>query len=115
MLRPRSVQISRMDGKRLEDSTVRGASAFLVAYCLICCLSMALVSLDNLSLETTVTAVIACINNIGPGLDMVGATGNYSQFSPFVKIVLSLDMLLGRLEIFPMLLLFLPSVWKKRV
>ena len=115
MLRPRSVQISRMDGKRLEDSTVRGASAFLVAYCLICCLSMALVSLDNFSLETTVTAVIACINNIGPGLDMVGATGNYSQFSPFAKIVLSLDMLLGRLEIFPMLLLFLPSVWKKRV
>ena len=115
MLRPRSVQISRMDGKRLEDSTVRGASAFLVAYCIICCLSMALVSLDNFSLETTVTAVIACINNIGPGLDMVGATGNYSQFSPFVKIVLSLDMLLGRLEIFPMLLLFLPSVWKKRV
>ena len=76
---------------------------------------MALVSLDNFSLETTVTAVIACINNIGPGLDMVGATGNYSQFSPFVKLVLSLDMLLGRLEIFPMLLLFLPSVWKKRV
>ena len=115
MLRPRSVQISRMDGKRLEDSTVRGASTFLVAYCIICCLSMALVSLDNFSLVTTVTAVIACINNIGPGLDMVGATGNYSQFSPFVKLVLSLDMLLGRLEIFPMLLLFLPSVWKKRV
>ena len=115
MLRPRSVQISRMDGKRLENSTVRGASAFLVAYCLLCCLSMALVSLDNFSLETTVTAVIACINNIGPGLDMVGATGNYSQFSPFVKLVLSLDMLLGRLEIFPVLLLFTPGVWKKRV
>ena len=115
MLRPRSVQISRMDGKRLESSTVRGASAFLVAYCILCCLSMALVSLDNFSLETTVTAVIACINNIGPGLDMVGATGNYSQFSPFVKIVLSLDMLLGRLEIFPVLLLFTPGVWKKRV
>ena len=115
MLRPRSVHVSRMDGKALEHSTVQGASAFLVAYCIISCVSMLLISLDNFSLETTTTAVIACINNIGPGLDMVGPTGNYSQFSNFSKIILSLDMLIGRLEIFPVLMLFVPRVWKKRV
>ena len=64
-------------------------------------------------METTVTAVLASINNIGPGLDMVGPMGNFSFFSPLSKIVLSFDMLLGRLEIFPMLLLFAPSVWRK--
>lgn len=115
MLRPRSVHIARMDGKTLEEDTIRGTSAFLVAYCAICMLSMLLISLDNFSMETTVTSVISCINNIGPGLDMVGPTGNFSQFSVFSKLVLSLDMLFGRLEIFPMLLLFSNQVWKKRV
>lgn len=115
MLRPRGVQLVRMDGKRVEEETIRGTTAFLVAYCLISIGSMFLISLENFSLETTVTSVIACINNIGPGLDMVGATGNYSQFSVFSKLILSLDMLFGRLEIFPMLLLFTPSIWKKRV
>jgi len=115
MLRPRSVQIARMDGKTLEEDTIRGTSAFLVAYCGICLASMLLVSLDNFSMETTVTSVVACLNNIGPGLDMVGPTGNYSQFSVFSKLVLSLDMLLGRLELFPMMMLCAPRVWKKRV
>ena len=115
MLRPRSVHIARMDGKTLEEDTIRGTSAFLVAYYAICMLSMLLISLDNFSMETTVTSVISCINNIGPGLDMVGPTGNFSQFSVFSKLVLSLDMLFGRLEIFPMLLLFSNQVWKKRV
>ena len=87
----------------------------LTAVVVLQALSMLLISLDNFSLETTTTAVIACINNIGPGLDMVGPTGNYSQFSNFSKIILSLDMLIGRLEIFPVLMLFVPRVWKKRV
>jgi len=115
MLRPRSVQLARMDGKTLEEDTIRGTSAFLVAYCGICLASMLLVSLDNFSMETTVTSVVACLNNIGPGLDLVGPTGNYSQFSVFSKLVLSLDMLLGRLELFPMMMLCAPRVWKKRV
>ena len=115
MLRPRGVHVARMNGKSLEEDTIRGTAAFLVAYCGICGLSMLLISLENFSLETTVTSVIACINNIGPGLDMVGPMGNFSQFSAFSKIVLSLDMLFGRLEIFPMLLLFYPKIWKKRV
>ncbi len=115
MLRPRSVHLARMDGKTLEEDTIRGTSAFLTAYCAICLLSMLLISVDDFSMETTVTAVVACVNNIGPGLDMVGPTGNYSRFSALSKIVLSLDMLLGRLEIFPMLVLCAPQVWKKRV
>ena len=76
--------------------------------------SVVLVSLDNFDLVTTFTAVAATFNNIGPGLGLVGPTGNFSAFSPFSKLVLIFDMLAGRLEIFPLLLLFTPSVWKKR-
>ena len=76
--------------------------------------SAVLVSLDNFDLVTTFTAVAATFNNIGPGLGLVGPTGNFSAFSPFSKLVLIFDMLAGRLEIFPLLLLFTPSVWKKR-
>jgi Trk-type K+ transport systems, membrane components len=115
MLRPRSVHLIRMDGKPLEDEVVRGTTAFFAVYSIICAVSMFLVAFDDFSMESTTTAVLACINNIGPGLDLVGPTGNYSQFSNLSKFVLSLDMLFGRLEIFPMLLLFSPSVWKKRV
>ena len=87
----------------------------MIAYTAIVTLSILLISLDNFSFETTVTAVIACINNIGPGLDMVGPTGNFSQFSDFSKLVLCLNMLLGRLEIFPVIMLFAPSTWKQSV
>jgi trk system potassium uptake protein TrkH len=92
---------------------IRNAYSFLSAYCLIVIVSLLLISVDNFSFETNITSVIACLNNIGPGLDMVGPTGNYSAFSDFSKIVLSLDMLLGRLEIFPLIILCVPSVWKR--
>ena len=115
MLRPRSVHIAQMDGKTIEEDTIQGTTAFLVAYCAISLLSMLVISLDNFSMETTVTAVISSVSNVGPGLDMIGPAGNFSQFSVLSKLILSLDMLFGRLEIFPMLLLFSPSVWKKRV
>ncbi|MEL7608714.1 MAG: TrkH family potassium uptake protein [Bacillota bacterium] len=114
MLRPRMVRPIRLDGKPLTDSVVRGTYAFAIVYSAICLGSMLLLTLDEKSMETTITAVFACINNIGPGLDLVGPAGNFSFFSPLSKFVLSLDMLLGRLEIFPMLLLFMPSVWKRR-
>ena len=68
--------------------------------------------IDGFDSETTITAVMACINNIGPGLNMVGPAGNFSMFSPVSKIILSLNMLIGRLEIWPMLLLFTPSIYK---
>ena len=113
MLHPRSVKVMKMDGKLMEDEVVSGVSIFMTSYCLIAAVSMGLVALDNFSMEATITSVLACLNNIGPGLDIVGPMGNYSSFSDLSKIVLSADMLLGRLEIFPMLLLFAPSVWRR--
>ena len=77
-------------------------------------LSILLVSLDGFNGSTTVTAVLATFNNIGPGLNLVGPIGNFAMFSPFAKIVLCLDMLFGRLEIYPMLVLLLPSTWSKK-
>lgn len=113
MLRPHSVRTVRMDGKTTEGGIVRGTTAFLVAYIAIAIFSMILVALDNYSQETTATAVLACLNNIGPGLDLVGPMGNFSEFSGLSKFVLSLDMLFGRLEIFPLLFLFTPAAWER--
>lgn len=113
LLHPRSVKVMKLDGKVLDDSVVRGVNVFLVSYALITILSMLLVSIDNYSSETTISSVLACIGNIGPGLHLVGPTGNYGMFSFFSKLILSLDMLLGRLEVFPILLLFSPAVWRR--
>ena len=81
----------------------------------IVAVSALLVSFDNFSFETNVTAVFACLNNIGPGLELVGPMGNFADFSPWSKLLLSFDMLAGRLEIFPMLLLFAPSIWRRKL
>ncbi len=113
MLRPRSVHVVRLNKKMVDDSTVRGVHVFALAYFFILAVSALIVSFDNYDGVTTLTSVIACISNIGPGLNMVGPTGNYSAFSDLSKIVLSLDMLFGRLEIFPMLLLFAPMAWRR--
>lgn len=113
MLRPRAIRPVRMDGKPLTEAVVRGTYAFSAVYAAICLVSVLLLTLDDHNLETTVTAVLACFNNIGPGLGMVGPMGNYAFLSPLSKLVLSFDMLLGRLEIFPLLMLFMPSVWRR--
>ncbi len=115
MLRPRQVETVCMDGKQLDDFVVRGVYGFTVAYIVICGASMLLVALDDFDFTTTASSVLACIGNIGPGLELVGPIGNYGAFSWFAKLVLSFDMLIGRLEIFPMLMLFSPAVWKRRV
>lgn len=114
MMNPNSVKVIKMDGKVVPDSVVKGVNIYMAAYCLIVAFSILIISLDNFGFTTTVTSVIACANNIGPGLEMVGPTGNYSEFSSLSKIVLSLNMLVGRLEIFPMMLLFAPSTWRKK-
>ena len=114
MLHPRSVKVIKMDGKPVEAEVLESTQTFMVVYCLIAIASMLLVALDNFDLETTLSAVLACLNNIGPGLSAVGPTQNYFALSPLSKLVLTADMLLGRLEIFPMLLLFAPSVWRVR-
>ena len=113
MLRPRSVHTVRLNKKVVDDATVHGVHVFALAYFFILAISALIVTLDNFDGVTTLTSVIACISNIGPGLNMVGPTGNYAAFSDLSKIVLSLDMLFGRLEIFPMLLLFAPAAWRR--
>lgn len=113
LVHPRSVKIVLMDGKKLEHPIVRAANIFIISYLFIMAASILLISLDNNDFTTNVTAVIATLNNIGPGLSKVGPAGNFEFFSDFSKYVLMFDMLAGRLEIFPMLLLFAPGTWKK--
>lgn len=112
VLHPRSVNPVRVDGHVVSSETLQGVNVFLSAYIAIAVVSFLILSLDNFSLETNLTAVLACLNNIGPGLDMVGPASNYAMFSGMSKLVLSLDMLLGRLEIFPVLILFNPRAWR---
>lgn len=113
LLHPRSVKVLTVDGKQVSQDTVRGVYAYLAVYTAVTMVSFLLVSLDNYDFVTTITAVEATINNIGPGLSMVGPTGNFAFFSPLSKIVLIMDMLFGRLELFPMLILLMPSTWRK--
>lgn len=112
-IHPRSVKTIKMDDKALDKDMVRSVSAFMVTYTIIFGASLIILAFDNLDLVTNFTAVTATINNIGPGLELVGPVGNFSAFSPIAKCVLMFDMLAGRLELYPILLLFAPSVWKK--
>lgn len=115
MLHPNAVSPIRFEGKPLTNQNVRGVHHFLTVYLLILTVSFLLLSLEQFDLITTFTAVISCMNNIGPGLEIVGPMGNFSQFTWASKLLLSFDMLVGRLEIFPMILLFAPSIWKRRM
>ena len=112
---PRSVKIITFDGNRVSDDTIRNTFAYFFIYVMIFAASVLVVALDNFDFTTTVTSVIATLNNIGPGLNMVGATGNFSEFGFLSKLVLIADMLLGRLEIFPLLFLFAPSKQKVKI
>ena len=109
----KSVRRVHMDGKGLDDQTVKSVSAYAVLYVLIFAVSAALISLNGTDFVTSLTAVGATLNNVGPGLNAVGPMGNYSAFSAFSKVVFIFDMLAGRLEILPILILFKPSTWKK--
>jgi len=113
ILHPNTVSSIRMDGEVVPSETVRLVYVFFGLYGVISLISILLVTLDGFSLETSVSAVMATINNIGPGLALVGPMGNYSQLSNSSKVVLTLDMLIGRLEIFPLLVLCFPSIWKR--
>ena len=113
VLNPRKVRMVRNNGAVMNETVIENTNAYLAAYVLIIIFSYILISLDNFSIGTNLTAVLACFNNIGPGLEAVGPTCNFSQFSDFSKLVLSMDMLAGRLEIFPILVLFSKSTWRK--
>lgn len=112
-IHPRSVKVIKMDNKPLSANSIRGVNAFFVTYTLIFVASLLIITFDNFDLVTNFTAVTATLNNIGPGLKLVGPTGNFGIFSPVAKYILMFDMLAGRLELYPILLLFTPSVWKK--
>ena len=114
MVHPRAVSVVRYEGKVVDKEVQTGTATYFALYSLCIVVPFLLLSLEPFSFETNFSAVVACFNNIGPGFDMVGATGNYSAFSDFSKIVLSLAMLLGRLEIFPLLLTFIPSAWYRK-
>ena len=112
-LRPRETRCLRLEGHPLENEVVRSVNVFLITYVVLFSLSVLLVSLDEYDLVTNFTAVAATLNNIGPGLNLVGSTQNFSLFSPAVKLLLTFDMLAGRLELFPVLLLFFHRTWKR--
>ena len=113
MRSPRSVRALKFDGKPMEEQTIKGIHAFFAAFMALFLLRILILSLDRQDHVSVFTAVTACFNNIGPGLGVCGPAGNYSTFSDLSKIVLSFDMLAGRLEIFPMLMLFTPATYRK--
>ena len=113
LLHPRSIRKLKLDGHTLEHEVVRSTNVFLIAYVLVFAISILLISFDGLDMVTNFTGVSAALNNIGPGLELVGPTQNFSIFSNGAKLVLIFDMLAGRLELFPMLLLFVRETWKK--
>lgn len=112
LTKPNWVRTPKMDGKRLENRTIQGALLFLVCYVLVFFGSLLLIALEDISFTTAFTAVASALNNIGPGLAQVGPTCNYGFLSPLSKGVLIFDMLAGRLEVFPILILLSPKTWK---
>lgn len=114
IIHPRQVKKIRMDGHPVDHETLRSANVFLVVYFVLLLTSMLLISVDEFDFSTNFTSVVTVLNNIGPGLNLVGPTQNFSIFSPFSKFVLMFDMLAGRLEMFPMMILLMPSTWKRK-
>ncbi|MBO4374078.1 MAG: TrkH family potassium uptake protein [Lachnospiraceae bacterium] len=113
-IHPRMVRNVHMNGRALKEETVDGVKVYLGAYIIIFVVSVLIVGYENHDLITNFTAVAATMNNIGPGLSMVGPTCNFAFFSPVSKYVLMFDMLAGRLELYPMLLLFAPTTWRSK-
>jgi trk system potassium uptake protein TrkH len=113
MVHPRQIKRITIDKDPIEPEIVRATNVYMVSYVIFFAVSVFLISFENYDLITNFTATLATINNIGPGLELVGPTANFAFFSPFTKIVLIFDMLAGRLELFPMLVLFFPATWKK--
>lgn len=113
MTRPNTVINVRMNKRVVDTNVLKGVNAYLIIYLITMAISVILLSLNGLDVTTTFTAVISCFNNIGPGLELVGPTSNFSCFNTFSKLVLIIDMLAGRLELFPILVLISPNTYKK--
>ena len=112
-LHPNAVKKIKMDGKAVSHEVMRATNIYMIVYLMIVAASIFIISFDEFDLVTNFTAVVTTLNNVGPGLSLIGPTGNFGIFSPLSKLVLSFDMLAGRLELFPILILFLRETWKK--
>ena len=113
LVHPRSVSVVRLEGKRVEETTVHSTAAYFILYFMLLFGGFLLIAWEDFSLETNLTAVITCLNNVGPGLGEVGPMGGFGGYSDFSKVLLSLIMLLGRLEIYPLVLALMPATWTK--
>lgn len=113
ILHPRTVHTVKIDSKKITHEVTRSVSVYFVIYTLIVVLTTILISLNGFDFFTTFTSVLATLNNTGPGMNIVGSTGNYAGFSIFSKIVFCFNMIAGRLELYPFLLIFIPSAWKR--
>ena len=115
ILHPRTMKKVHMDGHIIDEPTLRSVNMFIMAYIVLFSFSVLIVSWDNFDMTTNFTAVAATLNNIGPGLNMVGPMGNFSEYSDVSKYVFCFDMLAGRLELFPILVLFNPKTWNRQI
>lgn len=113
ILHPRSVHTVKMDKKRITHEVTRSVSVYFVIYTLIVIITTILVSLNGFDFMTNISAVLATLNNVGPGMNVVGSTGNYADFNIWSKLIFIFNMLAGRLELYPFLLIFMPSAWKR--
>lgn len=113
-LRPRMVDVIKVDGRPLSEQTAHSVAVYFALYMMCITGLLVALSFSPFDLETNLFATISCFNNVGPGFGMVGPLGNYSPYSPVIKLFLCAGMLLGRLEIYPMLLLFVPAAWRKK-
>lgn len=114
MVHPRSVKAIRLNGKQVDEATLNDLSAYTMAYFALAAVGLLLVTLDNVDFTSAFGAMATCLNNVGPGLGLTGPTGNFGFFSDFSKYVLSVLMLFGRLEIFPLLLTFCPVLYRNK-
>ncbi len=114
VLNPRKVQVVRVNGKPVDETVLDNANAYLAAFVSIFVVSFLVVSLDGMSIGSTLTGVLTCMNNVGPGLEQLGPTCNFFHLSDLSKLTLTADMLIGRLEIFPILILFSRTTWKRK-
>lgn len=113
-LNPRAVNTVKLNGRALDANAEKGVLAYLVLYLAVIFTTFLLISFEPFGFETNFSAAVSCVNNIGPGFDVIGPAASYSVYSGFSKIVLSVSMLMGRLEIYPMMLLLNPKIWAKR-
>jgi trk system potassium uptake protein TrkH len=113
VVHPHAVKKIRMDNRAVPHNVLRSTNTYFVIYFMTLMASVLLISIDNFDFETNFTAVAATLNNIGPGLAKVGPTMNFFNFSAFSKVIMMFDMLAGRLELFPIMILFFPQAWRK--